>query len=296
MRAVIGRFAPSPTGRLHLGSLTTAVASFCHIKSLGGKWLLRLEDTDFERCKAIYSDSILQDLDNLGLCWDDEVVYQSARLSIYEDCLHTLNKHVYACDCSRKQLAATAVITAKHNTIYPRFCLTKNKPFDNNKLRLALLDTFFVYQDGLQGVQNSNPQRELGDVVIKRQNGVFNYLYTAAIDDGLQNISHIMRGLDIMPMTAAQIFIRQAANLPAVDCHHHLPLLYNHQGQKLSKQNLAAPIDTSNPVPLLITALHLLGQRLPTDPLLCSKEELLHFAISHWHDKPLHAQQFDQRF
>lgn len=307
----IGRFAPSPTGRLHLGSLITAVASFCHIKSLGGRWLLRLEDTDSERCQKAFSDCILYDLDKLGLHWD-ELHQQSCRLSYYNDAKHSLARLMYPCDCTRKQLVG--------KSIYPRICTPPPTPRHNhpdsqinthqpsskppNKLRILLPDCHYGFVDGLQGIQWQNPQALLGDTVIWRNtracqhryhqhnkpnacdDGIFNYLFACAVDDGIQHISHVMRGLDILPMTAAQIAIQQALGLACPQQFYHLPLIVHQNGQKLSKQTQATPIDTTHPQRLLISALTLLGQNtndldnLPT-------EQLLHHAIRRWDNAPL---------
>ncbi len=293
--ALIGRFAPSPTHHLHLGSLTTAVASFCHIKSLGGQWLLRIEDVDFERCKFEYADSILYDLDALGLHWDGEVVYQSDRAAIYEAVLHErLSQISYACHCSRKQLDAHRLSNpVPHGLnspiIYPRLCLHKHHDWQHpdSKIRLQLPDVMTAFVDGIQGVIWDNPAKSLGDVVVKRQNQMFNYILACAIDDGLQGITHIMRGIDIMPMTVAQIDILKLCQLPVPSYFYHLPLLYGDNGQKLSKQNLAAPIDTTQPSALLYQALTLLGQDTTPEMLFATPSEILAHAISHWDHTPL---------
>ncbi len=169
---IIGRFAPSPTGHLHFGSLTTAVASYCHIKSLSknSKWLVRIEDTDTQRCKAEFSESILQDLGNLGLHWDGEVVYQSQHTAMYEELLyHVFQDKVYACQCSRKDLQGYA--------IYPRYCLDKMLDWHNHKLRIQLPDETIEFNDGILGVQRQNPQKTLGDMVICRADDIFNYIF-----------------------------------------------------------------------------------------------------------------------
>lgn len=298
MRTPIGRFAPTPTHHLHLGSLTTAVASFCHIKSIGGKWLLRIEDVDRERCKDEYSQSILRDLDRLGLHWDDAVIYQSQRDDIYNDYLDKLHHISYACHCSRKQLdahrAAHPIAHALNTPIvYPRLCLHKQLDFTHpdSKIRLQLPNTMIGFADGVQGMIWDNPAISLGDVVIKRQNGLFNYIFACAIDDGLQNISHIMRGLDILPMSAAQLAIIKACQLPLPDYFYHLPLLFNPDGQKLSKQNLATPIDTARPAALLVLALQLLGQPIDAAMSRASVDEILTHAIAHWDNAPLQQRQ-----
>lgn len=283
-RPIIGRFAPSPTGELHLGSLVTALASFCHIKSLGGRWLVRLEDTDFERCKPAFSDKILFDLDALGLHWDEKSE-QSARTHLYEDAIYDLPALIYACHCSRKTLAPY------HSPIYPRLCTPKagvRHPYPaHTHLRLMLPDENGVFFDGIQGKLWQNPQKLLGDVVIKRNNGLINYIWACAIDDGLQNISHVMRGLDILPMTLSQRFIQSVLTLPTPDHYYHLPLLFNADGQKLSKQNLARPIDTKNPSPLLVSALALLGQNPPAKLAHETPAVILDYAVHHWDNRPL---------
>lgn len=294
----INRFAPSPTGALHLGSLCTALASYCHVKSLGGHWLVRIEDVDFERSKPEYTTSILYDLENLGLHCDGEILFQSDRTDIYETYLHKLSCLTYHCTCSRKELSATSLpahsfydlnIKDLHLApIYPRHCLHKN--WQDNKIRLCLPNVLTAFFDGIQGVIWDNPAKSLGDVVVKRQNGMINYILACVIDDGLQGITHVTRGLDIMPMTVAQLFIAKACELPTPNYFYHLPLLVNPDGQKLSKQNLANPIDTSSPdkvSDLLFTALTLLRQNPPKDLQKQTPNMILMWAIEHWNNKPL---------
>lgn len=270
---IIGRFAPSPTGHLHLGSLMTALASHCHAKAQGGEWHIRIEDTDFERCKPEFATQILKDLEQLGLGWDGAVIYQSKRLDIYQDALHTLKHRCYPCDCSRKQLANFGVI-------YPRFCLHKTADH-NQKWRLVLPDMNYAFFDEYQGIQWQNPQKTLGDVVIKRQNGMINYILACAVDDGLMGINSLVRGLDILPMTITQILIQNWLKLPTPHQFAHLPLLTNGK-QKLSKQNLATPIDTQHPSAALIKALQLLGMPTPSHLANDCPANIIDFAIHHW--------------
>ena len=299
----IGRFAPSPTGELHLGSLTTALASFCQIKSLGGKWLLRIEDTDTERCDRQFTEQILIDLEVLGLHWDGDVVYQSERLDIYNDYLSSsLYPLTYGCQCSRKSLerywqqkamgesmdAEQAQEKLLNRQRYPRCCLKANLDKEKNKLRIQLPDYRIGFKDGIQGVQWSNPQQSLGDMVVRRQDGMINYILAASLDDGLQGVTHIMRGLDILPMTTAQISIMHAAHLPAIDHWYHLPLICSPDGQKLSKQNLAQPIDTRDPSHLITHALQLLQQ--PTVDR-DTPTNMLKQAIAQWDNSPLQNMQ-----
>lgn len=315
----IGRFAPSPTGELHLGSLTTALASFCHIKSIGGKWLLRMEDTDTERCDRQFTEQILMDLEALGLHWDGDVIYQSERIDIYNDYLSSyLRPLTYGCQCSRKDLeqywvqeeisrnhsrASLAALTDQtsldeqvssidqvqpNRQRYPRRCVASDLDRQQHKLRIQLPDYRIGFNDGIQGLQWDNPQQTLGDMVARRQDGMINYILAASLDDGLQQVTHIMRGLDILPMTTAQIGIMQAARLPTIDQWYHLPLINNADGQKLSKQNLAQPIDTSDPSQLIVEALSLLQQaKVDID----TPENMLKQAIAQWDNSPLQGKQ-----
>ena len=297
----IGRFAPSPTGELHLGSLTTALASFCHIKSIGGKWLLRIEDTDTERCDRQFTEQILIDLEALGLHWDGDVIYQSERIDIYNDYLSSdLRALTYGCQCSRKDLeqywAQEIPDTIQEDTTqvqpprkrYPRCCVKADLDRQQNKLRIQLPDYSIGFNDGIQGLQWDNPQQTLGDMVVRRQDGMINYILAASLDDGLQQITHIMRGLDILPMTTAQISIMHAAHLPAIDHWYHLPLICHPDGQKLSKQNLAQPIDTRDPSQLIATALQLLQQPLVDRD---TPTNMLKQAIAQWDNTPLQGKQ-----
>ena len=310
----IGRFAPSPTGELHLGSLTTALASFCHIKSLGGKWLLRIEDTDTERCDRQFTEQILIDLEVLGLNWDDDVVFQSERVDIYNDYVSSvLRPLTYGCQCSRKNLERywaqqeeqqvrfmsaenlTTDLSAMHDSQlqpnrqrYPRFCVNANLSHEQHKLRIQLPNYSIGFKDGIQGVQWDNPQQTLGDMVVRRQDGMINYILAASLDDGLQQVTHIMRGLDILPMTTAQISIMHAARLPAIEHWYHLPLICNQDGQKLSKQNLAQPIDTRNPSKLIAHALELLQQPAVEHD---TPARMLNQAIAQWNNVPLQGMQ-----
>lgn len=298
----IGRFAPSPTGELHLGSLTTALASFCHIKSLGGKWRLRIENTDTERCDNQFTEQILIDLETLGLHWDGDVIYQSERLDIYNDYLSSaLYPLTYGCQCSRKDMIRyweqqeqrAAITSASHDfeacdqskrQRYTRSCTDANLDRQQHKLRIQLPNYNMGFVDGMQGIQWDNPQQTLGDMVVRRQDGMINYILAASIDDGLQHVTHVMRGLDILPMTTAQISIMQAAKLPAISHWYHLPLINNADGQKLSKQNLAQPIDTRHPRQLIATALQLLQQPTVDDD---TPENMLKQAIVQWDNTPL---------
>lgn len=290
----VGRFAPSPTGNLHLGSLVTAVASYCLAKRDGGKWLLRIEDVDSQRCHPQFSYQILKDLERLGLYWDDEVRYQSEHLDAYHTILDTqLLPVTYGCGCSRKSIQQYLLIQHLDNSLnpYPRICIHKNLP-RHHAIRLQLPDQTIVFFDRLQGVIWGNPQREHGDIVLRRraensrsgENGMVNYMLAAVVDDALQGVNQVVRGLDILPLTIPQLVLADYLNLPLVKTYYHLPILVNDKGQKLSKQTLAEPISPYPTEQLINIALCLLGQRAVD---IATSEVMLQQAIEQWDDTPL---------
>ena len=253
-----------------------------------------MEDTDSERCDQQFSEQIMIDLEARGLFWDGDVIYQSERIDIYNDYLSSiLSPLTYGCRCSRKSLAHywqqqdSSEPLADHQR-YPRCCVDANLNKEQHKLRLQLSNHTIGFIDGIQGLHWQNPQQYLGDMVVRRQDGMINYILAASIDDGLQQVSHVMRGLDILPLTGAQMSIMQAANLPNIAQWYHLPLICHADGQKLSKQNLAQPIDTRQPSILISKALTLLQQPSVT---LDTPRRMLEQAIAQWDNRPLQGKQ-----
>lgn len=291
---VIGRFAPSPTGALHLGSLLTAVASYCAAKQVGGQWLVRIEDLDTDRCHNEYSAQILRDLTRLGLHWDGEVRYQSAHTQTYHALLDgRLRSISYGCDCSRKSIREFQHAHHLPETRYPRCCLHAGRS-RQHAVRLILPNYTMVFYDHLQGVIVGNPQREHGDIVVRRRAphakclGMMNYMLAVVVDDALQGVNQIVRGLDILPLTLAQLAIADYLDLPLVRDYYHLPLVVNADGQKLSKQTLAEPISHYPADQLLILALKLLQQA----PVARDKpEHMLAQAVAQWDSRPLAGKQ-----
>ena len=290
---VIGRFAPSPTGALHLGSLLTAVASYCIAKHAQGQWLLRIEDIDTERCHSHYSKQILTDLERLGLHWDGEVRYQSEHLAHYHNLLDTkLNTLSYGCDCSRKSIQHYCQLHHCLATNYPRICTHKHLP-RYHAVRLVLPDHCVLFYDQLQGIISGNPQRDHGDIVVRRrgrvnQPGMINYMLAVVIDDAIQGVNQVIRGLDILPLTIAQLVIADYLALPPITQYYHLPILVNEYGQKLSKQTLAEPIAPYPTSQLLQLVLKLLWQA-PVD--VDTPSTMLQQAVSQWDSQPLRGQQ-----
>lgn len=297
---VIGRFAPSPTGALHLGSLITAVASFCLAKKAQGDWLLRIEDVDTERCRPESADAILSDLDRLGLHWDGAVRYQSAHLDSYHALLDpnqsgALVDMSYACACSRKTIADYQQTHANVGALalrYPQLCSHKQLDLTQSDyaIRLRMPYQTMAFFDQLQGVIIGNPQLEQGDIVVRRRapnnhtqgthtQGLINYMLAVVVDDIAQGVNQVVRGLDILPLTLSQMVITDYLHAPHVAQYYHLPLLVNADGQKLSKQTLAEPISPYSPQDLLATALQLLGQE-PVD--IDKPDVMLAQAIEQW--------------
>lgn len=267
-----GRFAPSPTGPLHFGSLITAVASYCEAKSRHGKWFVRIEDTDIPRIYPGSETHILQCLDAFEFEIDGQILFQKDRLHIYNDVLHQLQQknYIYACQCTRKMLGS--------NAIYQGTCKTLDLALENQAIRVKVNDQPIEFIDALQGNQTANLAHELGDFVLKRRDGIINYQLAVVVDDYLQDITHVVRGSDLLDNTARQIWLGQLLGYPSLK-YMHLPLAMNDQGQKLSKQNMAQALDPSNASQLLQQALIALKQPFVE---LDRPTIMLQQAISQW--------------
>lgn len=267
-----GRFAPSPTGPLHFGSLLTALASFCEAKAQQGHWLVRIEDTDIPRIQAGAEAAILTALEVFGFEWDEPVVRQQDRLGLYEQALAQLhnNDQIYACQCSRKQLTGL--------TTYPQTCRHLNLPFAQHAIRLKTTDHTICFDDLIQGHCCENLSDTTGDFVLKRRDGIISYQLAVVVDDALQGITHVVRGADLLDNTARQIWLGQCLNVPQLH-YCHIPLAMNDQGQKLSKQNLAKPLDLKQAPQLIQQALQALNQ---PDVELDSPKKMLAHAVEQW--------------
>ena len=249
----VGRFAPSPTGPLHFGSLITAVASYCDAKVNQGKWLVRIEDTDIPRIFPNSETHILSCIDAFQFEPDAEIIFQKDRFEIYEQVLEQLKQSdaIYACQCTRKILGS--------NHIYAGTCRDLNLEFADQAIRLKVTDQQICFQDRLQGQLCSNLKYDLGDFVLKRRDGIISYQLAVVVDDYLQGITHVVRGADLLDNTVRQIWLGSLLNYPSLN-YMHLPLAMNDQGQKLSKQNLAQALDIDQAPELLQQAILALGQ------------------------------------
>ncbi len=274
-----GRFAPTPSGALHFGSLVAALASFLDARHAGGEWLLRIEDIDPPRCPPGAADTILRQLEAFGLHWDGPVSWQHDRGDAYAAALARLESLglAYPCSCSRKQW--------RDHAVYPGWCRDGVREPGRPvawRLRSDLGLRPVRWQDRLFGAQCFDPAA-LGDVVLKRKDGLWSYQLAVVVDDAEQGISDIVRGADLLDNTPWQRQLQHALGLPSPR-YLHLPLVMGPDGQKLSKQNLAPPLPLDEPAvrALLHRALLTLGQAPP--PALASAPvvEQLHWAIAHW--------------
>ena len=285
-----GRFAPSPTGPLHFGSLIAAVASYCDAKANAGKWLLRIEDLDKPREMAGAADDILRTLQAFGFEWDDQIVYQSKRSEAYEHALQNLKNQsvIYPCSCSRKEIVDSSILIGIEGAIYPRTCYTNTGFFKHNltpsinaAYRAVVLDKTIGFMDAIQGKIVQNLARDIGDFVIKRADGLFAYQLAVVVDDAEQSITHIVRGADLLDSTPRQIYLQRLLGLTTPN-YAHVPVVVNAQGEKLSKQTLAQPISVSAAAQQLFNALSFLGQNPPMQLQNSALNEIWQWAIVDW--------------
>ncbi len=260
----IGRFAPSPTGPLHFGSLVAAVASYLDARAHGGAWLVRIEDVDGTRCQSRFADEILATLKAFGLNWDGEVMVQSERTPQYQAALDQLAEKslTYACACSRKEIADSA-ITGIDGPVYPGTCRNLQLPPQGNAIRVRTMPGEICFADRVQGRWGQRLDADIGDFVLRRRDHLFAYQLAVVVDDADQGITHIVRGADLLDSTARQIYLQQLLHLPT-PTYLHIPVITNAAGQKLSKQTLAPAISMLDAGNLLRDALNYLGQTLPT--------------------------------
>ncbi len=273
----IGRFAPSPTGPLHFGSLVAALASFLDARANNGKWLMRLEDLDPPREPQGSAQLILQQLLDLGLSWDGEVLYQSSRLDAYEEVLQQLQdkRLAYPCNCTRPQIKAMG-------NVYDGSCRTRiSAPAKPYALRVKIEAIELGFDDAIQGRFVQQLATQLGDFVVRRKDELFAYQLAVVVDDEFQNVSHVVRGWDLLDSTPRQIYLQQLLNYRPMH-YAHIPIVVDELGQKLSKQAFASSIRTDRATELIFQGLKFLGQS-PVDEIKKeSPESQLQWAIENW--------------
>ncbi len=279
-----GRFAPSPTGPLHFGSLIAAIGSYLQARSQGGEWLVRMEDLDPPREMAGAATSILQTLEAYGFEWDGEVRYQSQRHEAYLEALEQLRRDglSYRCGCSRKQIAEQAQRLGLDPGVYPGTCRTENtNKHQRHAIRLLIPQGKIGFEDAVQGHFSQQLKREVGDFVLRRADGLFAYQLAVVVDDAEQGITEVVRGSDLLDNTPRQIALQQALGLTHPR-YLHLPVVVNAQGQKLSKQTFAPALDANHPLPALWQGLEFLGQRPLREILEGDLNALWQWAQQHW--------------
>jgi glutamyl-Q tRNA(Asp) synthetase len=270
-REYIGRFAPSPTGPLHFGSLVAALASYLDARAQGGTWLVRMEDIDAPRVQPGAADDILRTLEAFGLKWDGPVMYQSTRIDAYRAALDQLRRagHAYPCACSRREVADR----------YPGTCrggLPDGKV--GRAWRIRTHSEPICFDDEVQGRQCQNVEDYCGDFVVLRADGIFAYQLAVVVDDAEQRVTDVVRGADLLDSTARQIHLQrlQGTSQPR---YLHTPVALNADGQKLSKQTLAPALNAADASRLLIAALGFLGQDTRAEG---TARDVLDWAVKHW--------------
>lgn len=286
----VGRFAPSPTGPLHAGSLVAALASWLDAKAHNGQWLVRIEDVDTPRCIPGIDQIILQQLAACGLHPDGPVVYQSQRGHLYQQALDKLISQgdAYPCACTRAEIAqanaAQGITKNRHgDMIYPGTCRPENGGLDGRPARAWRMrvprsaEARLDWSDRRLGTQSQQLDEAVGDFVIKRADGLWAYQLAVVVDDADQSITHIVRGQDLTDNTPRQIWLQHQLHLPTPS-YLHTPLVMGDNGEKLSKQNGATALDTLDP----LTCLRQAGLRLGIEAVSASIDEWLAKAVFTW--------------
>ena len=277
-----GRFAPSPTGPLHFGSLVAAVGSYVLARQHHGDWFVRIDDLDTPRVVEHADSEILRCLDAYGLHWDGVVAYQSSRLARYEEILQRLimENRVFFCHCSRQEIAAIASI-GTDGPVYPGTCRANSQPEGSAAVRIRSEASEICFDDLFQGHICQQLERDVGDFIIKRADGLFAYQLAIVVDDADQQISEIIRGADLINSTPRQIYLQRLLGF-RTPSYGHLPVLINKEGQKLSKQSLAPPVSLRQPGHALANAFIILGQDLPGDLLHADARDIWQWANECW--------------
>lgn len=291
-RPLVGRFAPSPTGPLHVGSLVAALASYCDARAQRGRWIVRIEDVDEPRSRPSAERAILASLDRYGFRWDGEVVRQSERTAHYARALERLRGKglVYACACTRRDLASAAM-SATGERIYPGTCRDRGIDADAPHVaqRVRVGDAVVEHADALQGPQRQDLAREVGDFIVRRADGYFAYQLAVVVDDALQDVTSVVRGADLLASTPRQVFLQRALGL-RTPAYLHVPVAIDDTGEKLSKQTGAAALPDDGVVTTLLAAWRFLGQAMPQAHPANAQAFMAH-AIAAWSRARLPATQ-----
>ncbi|MCX8957785.1 tRNA glutamyl-Q(34) synthetase GluQRS [Erwinia psidii] len=272
----VGRFAPSPSGSLHFGSLIAALGSYLQARSQHGRWLVRIEDIDPPREVPGAAQHILAQLEHYGLCWDGEVLWQSQRHQAYREVLASLAKkqQSYCCTCTRRRIQ-------QNGGIYDGHCRNQHNDPDNAAIRLRNSHPVGHFHDRVRGEIIADRTLAGEDFIIHRRDGLFAYNLAVVVDDHYQGVTEVVRGADLIVPTVRQIALYQQCGWP-VPGYLHLPLAINRDGSKLSKQNHAPPLPPGDPRPTLVDALRFLGQPVCDGWRDLSLDALLRQAVERW--------------
>jgi glutamyl-Q tRNA(Asp) synthetase len=279
-----GRFAPSPTGPLHFGSLVAAIGSYLDARAHDGEWLVRMEDLDPPREAPGAAADILRTLESLGLRWDGAVLRQTERGGAYRAALAELERRgaTYACACTRREIGDSALAGIDGSLVYPGTCRNGLPPGRTARAtRVRVDDAAIEFEDAVQGQMRQRLATDVGDFVLRRADGLFAYQLAVVVDDAAQGITDVVRGADLLDSAPRQIFLQRLLGVPTPR-YLHLPVATNAVGDKLSKQTLAPPIDRTRPGAALLAALDFLGQRPDSRLVDALPADVLAVAISRW--------------
>jgi glutamyl-Q tRNA(Asp) synthetase len=285
----VGRFAPSPTGPLHIGSLTTAVASFLHARQSAGSWLVRIEDIDPPREVRGAAEEILRTLEAYELHWDGAAIFQSARRGVYDAaCSRLLSSGLaFRCSCTRSTLRADG---DGPGGPYPGTCRQRTSHDQATAVRVRVAEGSVVrFVDGLQGRIETQLDKVTGDYVVWRRDGLPAYHLAVVIDDADEQVTTVVRGVDLLDSTAVHLHLQATLGVPS-PAYVHLPVVVNSKGQKLSKQTGAVPMGRTNPGATAAMALELLGARIPSELRGAPPRELWTWAVTNWRIEELRGQ------
>lgn len=272
-----GRFAPTPSGYLHFGSLVAAVASYLDARAVGGRWLVRMEDLDPPREMPGAQAAILQTLERYGFAWDGPVERQSERSEAYAEVVEQWLRSglAYACTCSRKQLEGTG-------GIYPGTCRNAGHDWHGEvAIRIRVPELEYAFVDRIQGEFRQHLGREVGDFVIRRRDGLYAYQLAVVLDDAWQGMTDIVRGADLLDNTPRQLYLQELLGI-AHPRYLHVPLIVQPDGHKLGKSYRSPPLAAEQAAPLLLRALKALGQAAPAELAGATPAEVLAWGVAHW--------------
>ncbi|MFK8067495.1 MAG: tRNA glutamyl-Q(34) synthetase GluQRS [Gammaproteobacteria bacterium] len=279
MTRVRGRFAPTPSGLLHFGSLVAAIASYLNAKSRGGQWLIRIDDLDSDRNVQGASEDILKTLEKFGLFWDGNVLYQSDQIDIYNDAIDELSREelIYPCICTRKKIG---------NNPYSGTCRTRlYSSTTTSSLRMITENKILKFHDVKQGIFKQNIEKEVGDFIVKRSDGYIAYHLANVVDDQIQGITEVVRGADLLDSTPRQIYLQKKLGYSQPE-YLHLPVAVDQEGLKLSKSNGSLAIKNSsapqNRSELICNSLSFLGQSPPESLKMENVDVCIEWGISNW--------------